>query len=91
MVDSYSADLEAIFVVTVDDSANVDVNLRKVLEDFQRQFESKHDTLQAKGWIVSDLESRKIEYTNIRKRPGIITMTWNIKFRVKRSDPAVTI
>ena len=91
MVDSYSGNLEAIFVTTIDDSVNVYLGLTQVLEDFQKQFEGKHEILQGKGMIVGDLSSRQIAYTNIRKRPGIITMPWNIFFRVKRSDPAVTI
>ena len=90
VVDSYTGNLEAIFVVMVDDSVNVDLALTQVLEDFQRQLEGKHDLLQTKGFIKSDLLEREIEYTNIRKRPGMITQTWRIFFRVKRSNPAST-
>lgn len=91
VVDSYTSDLTAIFEVTVDDTVtNTRLYLSQVLEDFQRLLESEHPTLQAAGMIVADLLSDEREYFQVRKRPGKITMEWEIKYRVKRSDPSVT-
>lgn len=90
VVDSYSANLQAIFKVTVDDTDDVQLGLAKVLQDFQRLLEDEHANLQAKGMLVADLDTVEREYTQIRKRPGRITMAWVIQYRVKRSDPSQT-
>lgn len=92
MVDSYTAELQAVFVVTVDNTVSpVDKALGQVLQDFKRLLEAEHANLQTKGQIVGDLISDEYSYTNIRKRPGSIRMEWELRYRVKRSDPSVTI
>jgi len=92
MVDSYSSGLQAIFTVMVDDTVSPPaLALSRVLEDFQRLMEAGHATLQTKGQIVGDLISNNRNYTQIRKRPGFIEMEWRLFYRVKRSDPSVTI
>lgn len=91
MVDSYTLDLTAIFEVTVDDTiANTRLYLSQVLEDFQRLLEADHANLQAEGMIVADLISDEPQYFQVRARPGKLIMEWQIKYRVKRSDPSTT-
>ena len=90
-VDSYTSDLTAIFEVTVDDTiANTRLYLSQVLEDFQRLLEADHDNLQDEGMIVADLLNDERQYFQVRKRPGKLIMEWEIKYRVKRSDPSLT-
>lgn len=91
MVDSYTGELEANFIVEVDDTVSpVDKALAQVLQDFKRLLEAQHANLQTKGQIVGDLLSDENFYTNIAKRPGRIEMNWQLIYRVKRSDPSVT-
>ena len=92
MVDSYTGQLQAKFIVEVDNTVSpVDNALAQVLQDFKRLLEAQHANLQTKGQIVGDLLSDENFYTNIRKRPGRIEMDWQLLYRVKRSDPSVTI
>ncbi len=93
MVDSYSANLTAKFIVTVDNVTETDTRLAlsKVLQDFQRVLEAGHADLQDKGWIKADLISDQRFFTNIVARPGRIEMEWEIHYRVKRSEPSETI
>ncbi len=92
VIDSYSVNREIDFIVTVDDSTTpVDTALDNVLEDFKRLLEAIHPDLQAKGMIVEDLIETAREYTHVRERPGMITITFNFFYRVRRSDPALTI
>ena len=92
MVDSYTAELIAVIEVTVDNTVTSPQDaISRVVEDFQRLFESIHPTLCAAGWIKADLLKDEREYSQIRKRPGKVTMEWEVMYRVKRSNPAVTI
>lgn len=92
MIDSYSTDVDIMFRTMVDDSvANVDEALNKVQEDLKRLLEQQHATLQTKGMITGDYLDSIREYTNIRKRPGIITPKFNIYYRIRRSDPSIQI
>ena len=91
VVDSYTSSLTATFTIVVDDTtAPARTALSDVLEDFQRLLESEHSSLQTDGMIKADLINSVREYSNIRKRPGKITMEWEIRYRIKRSDPALT-
>lgn len=92
VVDSYTSELQAIFEITVDDTvSDTRLYLSQVLEDFQRLLEADHANLQEEGMIVADLLTNTREYFQVRKRPGRITMEWQIKYRVRRSNPSVTI
>lgn len=91
VVDSYESDLTATFIVKVDDSVTpVRLALSQVLEDFQRVMEEGHADLQAKGWIYANIASNIRTYTHVRAHPGMIEMQWEIRYRVKRSNPAET-
>lgn len=92
MVDSYTSDLTAIFIIVVDNIAETNTRLAmsKVLEDFQRVMESGHPDLQAKGWIKADLIKSERFFTNVVARPGRIEMEWEIRYRVNRTNPSVT-
>lgn len=92
VIDSYSVDRPINFVVTVDDSTTpVDAALDNVLEDFKKLLEAEHNNLQSDGLVVGDLLEAGREYTHVRERPGIITIQFNFFYRVRRSDPALTI
>ena len=91
VINSFSGDVEVIFIVTVDDStANVDEALDDVIEDFKRLLEDEHTNLQTKGMTVEELEETSREYTHTRKRPGVVTKKFNFFYRVQRSDPNLT-
>lgn len=92
MVDSYTSDITAFFIIVVDNvvETNTRLALSKVLEDFQRVMESGHPTLQTKGWIFANIIKSERFFTNVVARPGRIEMEWQIRYRVKRSNPAVT-
>lgn len=91
MVDSYTSNVKAMFKVEVDNTVTpTDLALSQVLEDFQRLLEAQHAALQIQGSIKGDLIKDEYFYTNIRKRPGFITMEWDLMIRVKRSDPDST-
>ena len=91
MVDSYTSDLTARFEIMVDDTiANTRLYLSQVLEDFQKLLEADHANLQDEGMIVADLLNDERQYFQVRARPGKLIMEWEIKFRVKRSDPSTT-
>lgn len=96
-IDSYAVDRPIFFIVTVsnlDKDSNpvaVDTALDDVLEDFKRLLEAIHATLQTKGLVVEDLLEANREYTHVRKRPGVITIQFNFFYRVRRSNPALTI
>lgn len=92
VVDSYSADREISFITEVDDSITpVDTALNNVQEDFKRLFEEIHAALQLDGLIVDTLLSTEREYTHVRERPGKIRITSSYFYRVRRSDPSLTI
>ncbi len=92
VIDSYSSDREINFIVTVDAGTTpVDTALDNVLEDFKRLLEEAHDDLQLDGLIVEDLLESDREYTHVRERPGKITILFNFFYRVRRSDPSLTI
>jgi len=91
VIDSYSAKTDVIFKVTVDDTfSDVDVALDNALEDIKRLMEQEHADLQVEGMVYANSVGSTKQYTNTRKRPGIITITFNIFYRVRRSDPSVT-
>jgi len=90
-VNSYTADSEIEFEVIIDDTETFpDTMMDKVVEDFKRLLEADHDTLQTKGMIVADYIDNVREYTNVRERPGKVKITFNIAYRVKRTNPSVT-
>lgn len=93
MVDSYTSNLTAMFIITVDNviETNTRLAMSKVLEDFQRVMEAGHADLQAKGWIKANLIKSERFFTNVVARPGRIEMEWEINYRVKASNPSVTI
>ncbi len=92
VVDSYSADREISFIIEVDDGTTpIDTALDNVLEDFKRLFEDIHADLQLDGLIVDTLLSSEREFTHVRKRPGKVTIISSYFYRVRRSDPALTI
>lgn len=90
--DMYYAERDINFIVTVDNFSGdpVDTDLDKVLEDIKRLLEAEHNELNCQGLVVGDFQESSREYTHVRKRPGIITIVWNFKYRVRRSDPAIT-
>lgn len=90
VVDSYTQNAVVRFVATVDNTEEVNLSLDKVEEDLKRLMESSHPTLQAAGMLVADYIDSEKEYTLVRARPGKITVNFNIKYRVKRSDPALS-
>jgi len=91
VVNSYTSTLTAIFTIVVDDTTTpARTALSNVLEDFQRLLEDEHGDLQAAGMLNHDLTTSIRDFSNIRKRPGKITMEWEIRYRIKRSDPALT-
>jgi len=91
VVNSYTADSEVEFEVVIDDTETYpDTMMDKVVEDFKRLLEADHDTLQTKGMVVADYIDNVREYTNVRERPGKVTITFNINYRVLRTNPSVT-
>ena len=91
MIDSYSVDTEVLFEVTVDDAvADTRLYMDNVLEDFKRLLEDEHDNLQLDGLVVGDLISADQKFSNVRQRPGTITIIFSMFYRVKRSDPSLT-
>ena len=92
VIDSYSSDRQMNFIVTVDDGTSpIDTALDNVLEDFKRLLEAEHDNLQLDGLVVGDLLESNRAYTHVRERPGQITILFNFFYRVRRSDPSLTI
>lgn len=96
-IDSYSIDQPISFIVTVsnlDKDSNpvaVDTALDNVKEDFERLLEAIHSDLQDEGLIVEDMLESDREYTHVRKRPGKTTINFNFFYRVRRSNPSLTI
>ena len=91
VVNQYVADSEVEFEVIIDDTeSTADEMMDNVVEDFKRLLEADHDTLQTKGLIVADYLDNVREYTHVRERPGKVTITFNLNYRVKRSNPSVT-
>lgn len=92
VIDSYSVDKSIHLVVTVDDTTTpVDTALDNVLEDFKRLLEADFTDMQTAGLHNADLLEASRVYTNVRERPGMITIIFNFKYRVRRSDPSLTI
>ena len=91
LVNSYTMNADVIFSCTVDDTvANVDTYLFRCHEDILRMMEEEHLNSRNAGLIVADYLDYRIEYTNVRKRPGRIIMRFNLNYRLKRTDPALT-
>ena len=91
VINSYTADSEITFEVTVDNTVSpVDKALDRVVEDFKRLLEADHDNLQGKGMIVADYLDSAREYTHVRARPGKIMITFNINYRVLKTNPSST-
>lgn len=91
VINSYSADSEVTFEVTVDNTVSpVDKALDQVVEDFKRLFDEESETLHTKGQIVGDYLDSEREYTHVRARPGKISILYNIFYRVLKSNPSST-
>ena len=91
VINSYTADSEITFDVTVDNTVSpVDKAIDRVIEDFKRLLEADHDTLQTKGMIVADYIDSQREYTHVRARPGRVSIIFNINYRVLKTNPSST-
>ena len=91
VINSYTAESEITFKVTVDNIVSpVDKALDRVIEDFKRLLEEDHDDLQIEGMIVADYIDSKKEYTHVRARPGKVNIVFNIRYRVLKSNPSST-
>lgn len=91
VINSYTADSEITFEVTVDDTVSpVDKALDYVIEDFKRLMEQEHDDLQIEGMIVADYIDSRREYTHVRERPGKVFVLFNINYRVLKTNPSST-
>lgn len=91
IIDGYWSDVPIEFEVMVDDTESVvRTAIDKVIEDFKRLFQEEFFTLQCTGLLNGDFDSAEREYTHVRQRPAIVTMTFNFEYRVKRSDPSLT-
>lgn len=91
VVNSYTADSEITFLVTIDDTVSpVDKAIDRVIEDFKRLLEADHANLRDKGMIVADYIDSQREYTNVRARPGMVSIIFNINYRVLKTNPSST-
>jgi hypothetical protein len=91
VINSYTADSEITFEVTVDNTVSpVDKALDQVVEDFKRLLEEEHADLQIEGMIVADYIDSQREYTHVRARPGKVSIIFNINYRVLKSNPSST-
>lgn len=91
VINSYTADSEITFEVTVDNTVlPVDKALDYVIEDFKRLLEDEHDDLQVEGMIVADYIDSRREYTHVRERPGRVFIVFNINYRVLKTNPSST-
>ena len=90
VANKYTANLNAEFKVTVDNTADVDVQLDKVVEDFKRLFDDQHETLQTKGMIYSRYIGKEKTYSLNKYRPGSVLIRWLIRYRVDMDDPSST-
>lgn len=91
VVDAYTGFVDVVFMATVDDAVS-DVNqyLDEVLEDIKRLMEDEHNTLHGVGMLVADYRESERNYRLVKKRPGQIKIIFNIHYRVKRTNPAIT-
>lgn len=90
VANKYTANLNAEFMVTVDNSADVDVQLDKVVEDFKRLFDDQHSNLQTNGMIWERYIGKEKTYRLNKYRPGSVLIRWLIRYRVDMDDPSST-
>lgn len=90
MSNKYTSTINALFTVTVDNSADVDLLLSKVLSDVQRMFDDQHTTLREKGMIKELHAGVDDEYKLNKLRPGKTAIRWDIRYRVSMDDPSST-
>jgi len=92
IADGIWLDSDVFIDVIVDNTvSDPDQALDEVLEDIKRMFETEHDTLQAAGMVEANIVSANRSYTNVRARPAKMRIIYKLSWRVKRSNPAVTI
>ena len=92
MVNSYTSTSEIFFDVVIDDSEpDSDLYLDGVIEDLKRLMENEHEDFQIVGLCVADFLGTSREYTNVRQRPAKAKIVFDIKYRIKRSNPSNTI
>ena len=92
MIDSYSTDVIVNFDVTVNATpADTNTALENVLEDFKRLMGEQHNSLQTQGMIVAHFIDSVKRFTLVRARPGAIIINFNVFYRVRESNPAITI
>ena len=91
VVNAYDNTFLVNFIITVD---NTDTNtyraMNRAMDDVRRYMEEDHDNLQAVGMIYANYVDANFSYTNKRNLPGIVTVTFRIRYRVKRTDPDST-
>lgn len=90
VANKYTSNLLAVFLVTVDNTTDVDIGLDKVMEDFKRLFDDEHATLQTKGMVWSQFVGKDKSYNLNKQRPGQIEIRWLIRYRVSMDDPSST-
>lgn len=87
MVFQQTNEWEVDFRVIVDDSLEVDTSMDKILHDFKKLFFDEEANLQTDGQCYADYIGAEREYTFVLKRPGIITLKFNIRYRQNQKDP----
>jgi hypothetical protein len=90
MSNKYTSTINALFTCVVDNSADVDLLMSKVVEDIKRMFDDQHTTLQTKGMIREEQSNVQEEYLLNKLRPGRVLLNWNIRYRVSMDNPSST-
>ena len=91
MSNKYTSVLTAVFKVTVDNSADVDLLLSKVEDDFRKMFNDEYDNMRLLGLLPGLKNSGATKTYNLNKlRPGTISIPWDLPYRVSMDDPSST-
>jgi len=88
---AYSGNMEGVFDITIGSGVAFNLACSNVVQDFQRMFTAQEAAFQALGLSWAELLGREFIPTNVRARPGKITMNWEFKIRVNRANPAITM
>lgn len=90
VVEKYTNDFNLVIDVIVDDTAAVDTYLDNAEDDFKHMMADETATLRAAGMLDYEYIDSSREYTNVRKYPGKMTLTFKIRYRQEQTAPATT-